>query len=83
MLTAVPQRSRLEGVGLDGIWCGVPRYSPSSRADRKRPISGESSSEAANQPPSTIAIDIVLVPKIARFADFAHGDGRRRALPEN
>jgi len=83
MLMALPYRSRPDDAGLDGSEADVPRYSLSSRADRKRPISGENTSEAATQPPSTIAIDIVLVPKIARFAVFAHGDGRSRPLPEN
>jgi hypothetical protein len=81
MLMALPYRSRPDDAGLDGSEADVPRYSLSSRADRKRPISGESTSEAATQPPSTIAIDIVLALKIARFATFAHARGQD--LPEN
>lgn len=61
-------RKRVGERDLDGIGLGLARHSLSSCLDRKRPISGESRTEAATQLPSTIATDIAFALKITRFA---------------
>ena len=68
MVGAALCRRRVGERDLEGIGRGLSRHSFSSCLDRKRPISGESRTEAATQLPSTIATDIAFTLKITRFA---------------
>src|SRR6185312_15283308 len=68
IFAGAPWRRRAGTGDLEGIWRGPVQPSPWSCIDTKRPITGDRTSEAATQPMSTIASDIVQAPKITRLA---------------
>ena len=69
MLALPPCRGRREGTAAS-MWRASPRHLPSSCTERNRPMSGERRIDAAAQPPSTIASDIVLPPRSSDSRDL-------------